>query len=83
MENHAPVAWGAPVSNTRVYAFYGHQLYGEYAYSPSRAEVPEGTLLYYPSDPISKKHWYSMDYCPVLLADVPKPIRALVLLMGI
>ena len=69
--------------DTYVYVFYGHQLHSEWRYTPSRNMVPEGSLLYYPSDPISKKHWFSMDLCPVLLEDVPKPVRALVLLMGI
>ncbi len=82
MENHVVVAWGTPV-NTLVYAFYGHQLHSEWRYTPGRHEVPEGALLYYPSEPDHKSRWFSMDLCPVLLVDVPKPVRALVLLMGI
>lgn len=69
--------------DTHIYVFYGHQLYTTLQYTPSRNEVPEGSLLYFPIDPFANRHWYSMDLCPVLLEDVPKPVRALVLLMGI
>lgn len=69
--------------DTHVYVFYGHQLYATLQYTPSRNEVPEGSLLYYPHEPGHKNQWFSTDLCPVLLEDVPKPVRALVLLMGI
>lgn len=65
-----------------VYVFYATLLYGEYSRTPSLAELPEGCYLYYPMDNY-KKHWYLKDLTPVLLEDVPKPLRALVLLMNI
>ena len=79
MENHVVVAWGTPV-NTHVYVFYGHQLYKEYPWTPAARDVPEDALLYYPA---AKVQWVTRFHTPVLLEDVPKPVRALVLLMGI
>ena len=67
------------------YVFYATLLYGEY---PARLgwtqlnELPDGCYLYYPLDN-HEKHWYLKDLTPVLIEDVPKELRALVLIMGI
>lgn len=71
--------------NTRVYVFYGLQLYSDTAYTPALFELPDGAYIYYPAGQESINHnkWFKADLTPVLLEDVPKPLRALVLLMGI
>lgn len=71
--------------NTKVYVFYGQQLYGEWKYFPTYLETPEGALYYCATAPYMYNpcQWFNRDLTPILLEDVPKQLRTLVLLMGI
>lgn len=65
--------------------FYATLLYGEYAFDhrfPFLKDLPEGVFIYLPNE-FSRSKWYLKDLTPVLLEDVPKPIQALALLMGL
>ena len=66
------------------YVFYATLLYGIYPLerrSQFLHEVPDGVYVYMPWD--KDVCWYLKDLTPVLIEDVPKELRALVLLMGI
>lgn len=68
--------------------FYGEQIYGTYerwsdlrdAILPDR-EIYNGCYVYMPNDGLLR-FWYRGDTTPVLIEDVPKVLRTLVLLMG-
>lgn len=65
------------------YIFYAGLLYGEYGpgeVSPHLHTLPDGVYLYFPHDS-QKKHWYLKDMTPVLIEDVPKELRLLLLLL--
>jgi hypothetical protein len=50
------------------------------------AEIYNGGYMYINSDNAldrsNRTGWYTCDFCPVLIGDVPKELRALVLLLG-
>lgn len=69
-----------------VYVFYGHQLYEAFPWVPAQRDTPEGSLYYFPTAPYGDDdpcRWFNRDMTPILLEDVPKQLRTLVLLMGI
>ena len=68
---------------SRYYVFYATLLYGEYdSYYLDLHSFPDGVYIYEPEDH-DGDYWYLKDLTPVLIEDVPKELRALVLLMGI
>ena len=70
---------------SRYYVFYATLLYGEYSRSFTYKELqalPDGVYIYEPEDR-DGDYWFLKDLTPVLIEDVPKELRALVLLMCI
>ena len=65
----------------RYYVFYATLLYGEYA-SLYLHSFPDGVYIYEPKAR-GGNYWFLKDLTPVLIEDVPKELRALVLLMGV
>lgn len=61
--------------------FYGRQVYGEFTKLPRLAivgsEVYNGALAY------DGKEWWNMDGTPVLLANAPKELRMLALILNL
>lgn len=72
-----------------ILVFYAGLLYGEYTWEEFRnlqvtadPEIYNGGYLYNPIDlRAGVVVWYRMDGTPMLLEDVPKPLRTLVLLL--
>lgn len=67
---------------SRYYVFYATLLYGEYSTYEALLTLPDGVYIYKPKNH-SGSYWFLKDLTPVLIEDVPKELRALVLLMGI
>lgn len=67
---------------SRYYVFYATLLYGEYSTYKVLPTLPDGVYIYKPEDR-GGGYWFLKDLTPVLIKDVPKELRALVLLMGI
>jgi hypothetical protein len=73
---------------SKAYLFYGTQLVEEFLASDPRPnngiksvygqEIYDGGYMYYPN---AKTEWWRCDLTPVLLADVPKELRAFALLL--
>lgn len=76
-------------TETPIRVFYGSQLYGEcglYAFqTQARRELPDGAIVLVPPGmtvAIGEAGWYDRYLRPIPTEDVPKPIRALALLMS-
>lgn len=65
--------------------FYGTQLFGEYDKLPSFIDVGEevynSAYVYMKGKQISG--WYRLDNTPVLIEDVPKELRAFILILNL
>lgn len=63
--------------------FYAGLVYGTYPWDELKnklIELPDGIYLYDPTDRWGSK-WYLKDLTPMLIEDVPKELRATVLLL--
>lgn len=62
--------------------FYAGQIYDEWdrLTGGEVVDLPDGIYLYFQDDR-QDRHWYMKDLTPVLLEDVPKELRLLVLLL--
>lgn len=65
-----------------VTVFYGGRIYSRPGAltRADRIELPDGAILYLADDP-ERRHWYSKDLTPIPLEDVPKALRAWVLIL--
>ncbi|MDH1236519.1 hypothetical protein [Stutzerimonas stutzeri] len=59
--------------------YYGRQLYARYEGKRIK-ELPDGAYIY--EIWFSYTGWYTADFCPCLVDDVPPEIRAMHLLLG-
>lgn len=59
--------------------YYGRQLYSRYEGKRPR-ELPDGAYIY--EKWAGYIGWFTADYCPCLVDDVPPEIRAMHLLLG-
>ena len=74
-----------PTNPMRVLLFYAGLLYEEFDHTPRTSELPneiyQGGILYFTQPTRSDRQWYRCDLTPMLLEDVPKELRASVLLL--